>query len=278
MLEKIKEQYNSMTDSQQAIGKYILQNYHLVATLSAAEFAREVGVSDATIVRFAQELGFSGFTEMKNYIKTYMRGNAPHLQFMPANNNPREEHDQILQLIQSEIADLENLFLDYDAASIEEAVEAIFAAKKIYFAALGSSMLVQDFLTLHFNHMGFSTIAVSESNALNFEKLVDISDQDLLIAISFPRYSLNTCKAMQFAKKQGAKIIGITDTKESPIGVNSNVVLTINTSTKTFFNSYVVPMALCNVLLLKIFFHDSQRIQKNINSHIAKLDYIASLD
>lgn len=278
MLEKIKEQYNSMTDSQQTICKYILRNYHLVATLSAAEFAAEVGVSDATIVRFAQELGFSGFTEMKNYLKTCMRGNAPHLQFTPANDSPEEERTQVLQLVQSEIADLENLFLDYDEASIEEAVQAIFAAKKIYFVALGSSMLLQDFLSLHFNHMGFSTVTVSESNALNFEKIFDISDQDLLIAISFPRYSLNTCKAMQFAKKQGAKIIAITNTKESLIGRNSNIVLAINTSTKAFFNSYVVPMALCNVLLLKIFFHDSQRIQKNINSYFTKMDYIASLD
>lgn len=278
MLDKIKEKYATMTDSQKTIGRYILENYHFVASLSAAEFAHEVGVSDATIVRFAQELGFSGFTEMKNYIKPHMRGNAPHLQFVESSDTPKEKREQILNMGKSDINGLEELFLNYDETIIDKAAQAIFEAKNIYFIALGSAMTLQNFLTLHLHHMGFSTIAISESNALNFEKLVNISPDDLLIAISFPRYSLNTCKAIQFAKKQGAKIIGITDSADSPIGLNSDITLTVNSPTKTFFNSYVIPMALCNILLMRIFLYNRKEIAKNIKMHIGKLDYLATLE
>lgn len=123
-----------MTDSQKVIGKYILENYPLAAFLSAAEFAREAGVSGATIVRFAQELGFSGFTEMKNSIKSQLRGSAP-----------EEKREQIHAMGLSESKGLDELFQSYDEALLESGAQAIFKARDIYFAALGSAVALQNF-------------------------------------------------------------------------------------------------------------------------------------
>lgn len=279
MFKIIQDKLALMTDSQQKIGIFILDNPHLVASLSAAEFAKEVGVSDATIVRFAQEIGFSGFTEMKNSIKQSMRGHSPYVNFLPyATNELQQQHNQIAKLGKADTQSLENLFANYDATLIETAIQSICNADKIYFMALGSAMILQDLLSIHLNHMGFNVIEASQHNSPNFEKLANITSNDLLIAISFPRYSLNTCKAVEFANEQGAAILGITDKITSPIASGATIALTVPTnSTESFFNSYVLPMGICNILLMKLFFHDSDKMSKNIKAHIAKLDHLSSL-
>lgn len=273
VLQELKDNYDKLTGSQKIIVKYVIDNYREVAFMSAIELAEKVGVSDATIIRFARSIGFRGFAEFKNYIREGIKHfDPPYKRLSESYGLLDDKNNLSMQIGKTDLKNLENFLLTLETEKIEQAIDAIYEAKTIYLMGIGSSGLVTDFLTFHLQRMGFKVIAISEGGIVNVEKIISIIKDDLLIICSFPRYSKPTYNATIFARKKGAKILTITDSDLSTISRNSDIVFSIKVDNSTFFNSYVVPMELCNILTMSILERKKEKIYKNLKENIQNLE------
>ena len=273
VLQELKDNYDKFTGSQKIIGKYVIDNYREVAFMSAIELAEKVGVSDATIIRFARSIGFSGFAEFKNHIREGIKDFDPPYKRLSKSYGLLDDKNNLnMQIGKTDLKNLEKFLLSLETEKIEQAVDAIYEAKTIYLMGIGTSGLVTDFLTFHLQRMGFKVIAISEGGIVNVEKIISITKDDLLILCSFPRYSKPTYNATIFARKKGAKILTITDSDLSMISRNSDIVLSVKVDNSTFFNSYVVPMELCNILTMSILERDKEKVYKNLKENIQDLE------
>lgn len=273
VLQYLKKNYDLLTGSQKIIGKYVLDNYREVAFLSAIELGEKVGVSDATIIRFAQSIGFSGFAEFRSNIRDGIKNfDSPHKRLSKNLEIINDKNNLTMQVGKKDLKNLEEFLLHFDVEKIKQATDAICRAGTIYLVGIGSSGVLVDFLALHFRRMGFKVMAVSEGGVVNVEKIMSIAAKDLLIACSFPRYSKPTYHAINFAKKRGAKVITITDSNFSTVSIHSDIVFSLPIENATFFNSYIVPMELCNMLIISILENDKERIYTSLEENIQSLE------
>ncbi|MEW9121506.1 MAG: MurR/RpiR family transcriptional regulator [Thermotaleaceae bacterium] len=276
VLNYLEENYGNLTESQRVLGEYILNHYREAAFLSAVELGEKLGLSDATVIRFARALGFSGFAEFKASIQeSIKKQESPDTKLLRNLKNFKHKDDVISEVCSTDIKNLEAYLLNNEGKKMDAAVELIYQVDTIYCVGLGSSVVIADFLSYHMRRMGFKVICIGDGGLVLFEKLASITEKDLLIVATFPRYSKDTLNAMLLSKKKGAKIIGITDNSFTEIGRNSDIVLEAKTRNSGFFNSYVVPMELCNILIFSILERDRERIYQNIKANI---DWMEELD
>lgn len=276
VLNYLEENYDNLTESQRVLGEYILNHYREAAFLSAVELGEKLGLSDATVIRFARALGFSGFAEFKASIQeSIKKQDSPDIKLLKNLKDFKHKDDVISEVCRTDIKNLEAYLLNNEGKKMDAAVELIHQVDTIYCVGLGSSVVIADFLSYHMRRMGFKVICIGDGGLVLFEKLASITEKDLLIVATFPRYSKDTLNAMLLSKKKGAKIIGITDSSFTEIGRNSDIVLEAKTRNSGFFNSYVVPMELCNILIFSILERDRERIYQNIKANI---DWMEELD
>jgi DNA-binding MurR/RpiR family transcriptional regulator len=236
--------------------------------MSALELGKRVGVSDATIIRFAKAIGFDGYIDLKNAIKNSMKDiGAPDKRLLKNWNRFKDSNDLVMQIAHTDVSNLENFLLNIDHDKIDKIVQSIFRAKTIYFLGIGSSRVIAQFMAWHMRRMGFSVVNINDGGLVLFETLSATTKDDVLFTCSFPRYLKDTYHATQIAKNKGAKVITITDNELSDIGINSDLVLSTSIETPSFFNSYVVPMELCNILLMSILEKDKDKIYKKIKEN-----------
>ncbi|MCC5464719.1 MurR/RpiR family transcriptional regulator [Pelosinus baikalensis] len=269
----LKENYNKLTGSQKNIGQYVLDNYKEIAFMSAIELGEKVGVSDATIIRFARSIGYSGFAELRKQIREGIKNfDPPHKRLSQSVDDLHNDNDLISQVGKKDLKNLEEFLVNFDMDKINQAVDEIYKANIIYLIGAGSSGVLIDFLALHLRRMGFRVLALSEGGVASIEKIIPITENDLLIACSFPRYSKITFGAIDFAKQKAAKILSITDSYFSTMSMNSDIVFSLKIDNSTFFNSYVVPMELCNVLTMSILERNKEKIYVTLKENIQNME------
>lgn len=273
VLQNLNENYNQLTGSQKIIGKYVLDNYREVAFMSAIELGEKVGVSDATIIRFARSIGFSGFAEFKNQIREGSKNfDPPYKRLSQSLDILHDKNSLLMQVGTQDLNNLENFLLTIEIEKIDQAVDEIYKANTIYLIGLGVSGVLIDFLVFHLRRMGFKVIPISEGGVINVDKIMSITKNDVLIACSFPRYSKPTYNAILFAKNNGAKIITITDSNFSTISINSDIAFPLKIDNPTFFNSYIVPLELCNFLIMSILEKDKENIYTNLKKNAQSVE------
>lgn len=273
LIKILKENYNQYTGRQKKICKYILDHYETVAFMSAVELSEVVGVSDVTIIRFVRNLGFSGYVEFKKHMREGAKTfEAPDSRVSKTLHAIDDKHDLNMQVYNRDLSNLNTFMTNLDKTQIRQIVDEIYKAKTIYLFGMGSAAILVDFLVLHLRRMGFRVVAVSEGGAENSEKLFSITEDDVLITCSFPRYSKGSYNAILFAKEKHASRITITDSDSSILSIHSDLVVPIQIDNITFFNSYVVPMEFCNILIMNILERDGERIQKKVKENMRCLE------
>ncbi|MFZ7101174.1 MAG: MurR/RpiR family transcriptional regulator [Peptococcaceae bacterium] len=274
VLQFIKENFDQLTGSQKTLGKYVLDNYRKVAFMSAIELGEQVGVSDATAIRFAQAIGFKGYAEFRNSIRESLKNiDLPHNRIPQNSASLTGELNQLSQVGKTDLKNLEDFLLNLDMGKIAEGVEAIYKARAIYLMGMRLSGTIIDFLALHLRRMGFKVIQITQGGLANFEKIMDITENDLLITFSFPRYSKPTYNVILLAKEKGAKVLTITDTNTSSISIKSDIIFLVYIENDfTFFNSHVVTLELCHILLMSILEKDKERISKSLQENMQRMD------
>lgn len=242
--------YSGLSKGHKRIADFIKNNYEKASFMTAAKLGKTVGVSESTVVRFASHVGFDGYPELQKHLQELVKSHLTSVQRMEVAAN-RMGGDDIIN--DAFAADAEMLKRTREGVSREDffgSVAAINKAHKIYVLGSRSSASLASFAAFYLNYLCDNVVLIDTSSTSEmFEQMFRISEQDVCIAISFPRYSNQTINALSFAKSRGATIISITDGEMSPIAQYATYLLVAESSMVSFVDSLVAPLSLINALI-----------------------------
>ncbi len=253
VLKKIEESVPSFSKGQKKIAQYIINQYNKAVFMTAAKIAEETGVSESTVVRFADAMGYDGFPEFQQTLQDSVKGKLTALQRFEQASEHLESRDMLSLVMNSDISRLKATYEQLDKELFEKAVQSISKAKKIYIIGVRSSSALASFLGFYLNLL-FDDVRVISTTSVSevFEQIMRIGKDDVLIGISFPRYSNRTVKALQYAKTNGATVISVTDSKVSPLVEYSDVALLAESGMVSFVDSLVAPLSIINALIVSL--------------------------
>ena len=242
-----------LSKGQRLIAKYIAENNDKAAYMTASALGNEVGVSESTVVRFANELGYDGYPQLQRQIRETVRVKLTSVQ-RASSVNDRISEDKILRY--SLVSDMENIkstIETVDEAEFVRAVDLILGAKNIYILGMRSSAVLAEFMNYYFGLLFENVRLIRPAGGSEmFEHLMKIHEDDVFVAISFPRYTTGIVNATEYASKTGARVVAITDSLSSPIVPHADAVLVAKSEMVSFVDSLVAPMAIINAMLAYI--------------------------
>jgi len=238
---------------QRLIANYIINHYERAAFMTAQKLGAAVGVSESTVVRFAYEVGYDGYPRLQRALQELIRNRLTSAQRMEVTDEQIGEHDVLQKVLSMDIERIRTTAQTVDSASFARTVDAIVSAEKIYILGIRSASALATFLYFYFNHIFKNLRLVSSSSASEvFEQIYHIGERDVLISITFPRYSQRSVKAAKYAKSAGATVVGITDTEHSPIAAYCDHLLCARSDMVSFVDSLVAPLSLINALIVAV--------------------------
>ena len=253
VLTAIRENVHTFSKGQKKIAGFILESYDKAAFMTASRLGQKVGVSESTVVRFASELGYDGYPDMQRCLQKMIRSRLTTVQRIEVTNDRLGDQDLLSMVLQSDIEKIRMTLEELDRESFNRAVDAIVSARKIYIIGVRSSAAIASFLHFYFNLIFENAALVSASTASEiFESLLRVGEGDVVIGVSFPRYSSRTVQAMSFARDRGATTIAITDSEASPLVPSSRCTLMARSDMASFVDSLVAPLSLVNALLVAV--------------------------
>ena len=261
MLKNIEEKYSKLSKGQKKLADFVVNNYDKAVFMTAAKLGEVVGVSESTVVRFATTLGFMGYPGFQRELKEVVRNKLNSIQRMEVTTDRIGESGIIKSVLRSDINQIKNTLTEIDVKAFNEAVSTIAAAKKIYVVGLRSCAPLASFLGLYLNLI-CESVAVIHYNSSSevFEQMMRVSSQDVVIGISYPRYSMRTLKALEFASSRQAKVITLTDSIHSPINLYSSCNLIAKSDTTSIVDSLVAPLSVINAIIVSLFIRNQKAV------------------
>ena len=269
ILTTIHDQLRTFSKGQKLIANYILQTYDKAAFMTASRLGKTVGVSESTVVRFAVELGFDGYPSMQRTLQELVRNKLTSVQRIEVANDRIGNQDVVSTVLQADIDTLRKTSETLDRREMNESVELILQAKRIYIIGVRSSTAIADFLNFYFRNI-FENVSLVSSTSTSemFEQMLRVGKGDVVIGISLPRYSSRTVKTMQYAKDCGAATIAITDKPDAPAGKLADHVLVAKSDMVSIVDSLVAPMSVVNALIVAV----SRRREEQVSTTFKNLE------
>lgn len=265
ILERISERYNKMSKSHKAIASYILEHYDLAVFMTAAKLGETLGISESTVVRFASGIGYEGYPEFQKALEDCVKGKLSNIQKMDAKYGRSSQSEVLTSVLTADIEKLQHTIDNLDPAAFESAVNTILEAETIYIMGLRSNEPLAEFLHFYLNMIrGGVVLLKTTSVSETFEQMIRIHEKDCFIGISFPRYSMRTLKAMEFANDRNAKVIAITDSTHSPMSLYSSCNLLARSDMVSIVDSLVAPLSVINALVVALCLKCPQDVRKNL--------------
>ena len=253
LLQKIDEGSSKFSKGQKKLADFIKEDYDKAAFLTAAKMGEEVGVSESTVVRFAMALGYDGYPGFQKALGEMVRTKLNSIQRMEVTYGRISQGEILTSVLQSDIDKIKLTMQSIDHESFELAVETILNAKKIYVIGIRSCAPLASFLGFYLNLICDNVVAVhTNSSSEIFEQLIRIDEDDVIIGISFPRYSMRTLKALEFASNRKAKVITLTDSVHSPMTLYSSCNLIARSDMASIVDSLVAPLSVVNALVVAL--------------------------
>ena len=269
----INGKFPAMSRGQRKLAEYILAQYDKAAFLTAAQIGKQVGVSESTVVRFARLLGYKGFPQMQKALEgmVYKRlHEAPAVDIENENISGQEVLEQILK---KDIRNISNTLEMADRRTFEMAVEKLLNARHVYLVGIRGSEPLAVYMGFYLKLMLDEVTVVSNGNTSDlFEELMKINEEDCLVGISFPRYSMRTLKAIEFANSRSVSVITITDSINSPMNLYSSCNLIARSDMTAAADSLCAPMSLVNALITA----DMAKRRKNLLNRLEMLEDICN--
>ena len=253
VLSHIQEQYPKLSKGQKLLASYIREHYDKAVYLTASKLGAIVGVSESTVVRFALELGYEGYPSMQRALEELVKNKLTAVQRMEVAQG-RVNPDKLLSsVLQMDMDNIKTTLEQVNEEVFQNAKNAILNARKIYILGIRSCNVLANFLGFYLNLIFENVHQITTSSASEtFEQMLRISEEDVIICISFPRYSKRTVRAAEFAKSRGCKVVSITDSDMSPLVPVSDYVLMAQSDMVSFVDSLVAPLSLINALILAL--------------------------
>ena len=271
VLKKIENGMGSFSKGQKLIANYILDHYDKAAYLTASKLGTYVGVSESTVVRFAIELGFEGYPEFQHALQEIMRNRLTSFQRIEVTNSLIGDENILERVLISDAEKIRRTLEEVDQASFERAIERITSAKRIYIIGVRSSSSLASFLNFNFQ-MIFDNVKFIQttSGSEMFGQIMQIGEGDVMIAISFPRYSKRIINAVEYARSRKANVVALTDSKVAPIAAHADELLIAQSDMISFVDSLVAPLSIINAIVMAV----SRKKQKEVTERLRILEEV----
>lgn len=255
-----------LSKGQKLIAEYILKHYDKAAFMTAAKLGISVGVSESTVVRFANELGFSGYPKLQKALQELIKNKLTTVQRIELSNDFISEETALKGVLKSDMENIRATLEKINHKTFEEVVNSIFSAKRIYILGLRSSTALADFLGFYLGLIIENVKIVGYGISDIFEQMINVSEGDLVIGIGFPRYAARTIEALSFAQSRGAKVVAITDSLLSPLAARADYTLIAQSNMASFVDSLVAPLSVINALIIAVGLREKEKISNTFNN------------
>ena len=269
MIERLNQSGKRLSKGHRKIAQYIAQHYEKAVFMTASRLGDSVGVSESTVVRFAAAMGYEGYPQLQRALQELVshRLTANQRFEMATEVDP---HDAMSLVLKSDMQNLRATLDQMDNTVFDDVVKRLLSARAIYVMGLRSAAPLAQFMGYYLNYI-FDNVHLVSSGATDvFEEISKLREDDVLIGISFPRYSSRTLEAMRFAKRCGAQVVAITDGPMSPLSAIADATLTARTDMASFVDSLAAPLSVINALLVALGLHRKEALK----DHFRQLESI----
>lgn len=251
VLHTIQASTPELSKGQKRIAAYILSDYDKAAFMTASKLGKLVGVSESTVVRFASQLGYDGYPAMQRALQEIVRSKLTSIQRIQASNDTLFSADVVASVLHRDMDTIRQAIEGIDRSALETVVDKLMSARHIYILGVRSSSFLAGYLHFYL-HLIFENVTLVTTNSAGdiLESILRIGPGDVLVGISFPRYSQSTVKGVRYAHDRGADVVSITDSELSPLYPLSSVALMARSDMISFVDSLVAPFSLLNALIV----------------------------
>lgn len=266
LMRTIQLKFPRLSKGQKLIAEYILKHYDKAAFMTAAKLGISVGVSESTVVRFANELGFSGYPKLQKALQELIKNKLTTVQRIELTNDYINEESALKGVLKSDIENIRNTLEKINQKTFEDVVNKLFEAKRIYIIGLRSSTALAEFLGFYLNLILDNVKVVGYGMSDIFEQMINVTENDLVIGIGFPRYAARTIEALSFAQSRKAEVVAITDSLLSPLAARADYTLIAQSNMASFVDSLVAPLSVINALIISVGMREKSKISETFNS------------
>lgn len=267
IITRMNERYIKMSKGHKAVAAYISDHYEQAVFMTAAKLGETVGVSESTVVRFAAALGYEGYPEFQKALETWVKDKLNTVQKIGTKYGKSSQSEVVSSVLNADVEKIQDTLVSLDTAAFEAAVDIILGAKTIYLVGVRSCEPLADFLHFYLNMIRGNIVLIKTTSVTEmFEQMIRIGKEDAIIGISFPRYSMRTLKAMEFANDRNAKVITITDSIHSPMNLYSSCNLLARSDMVSIVDSLVAPLSLINALVVALCLKRPEAVKHNLET------------
>ncbi|GAA0715319.1 MurR/RpiR family transcriptional regulator [Paraclostridium ghonii] len=252
LIDDIQKQYPRLSKGQKLIAQYLISSYDKVAFMTASKLGEEVGVSESTVVRFANALGFSGYPKLQDALQELIKNKLTTVQRVEMNHEYSDDCKILSKVLKSDIDNIKDTLENLDESMFQQASDKLLNARKIYILGMRSSFSVAQYLGFYLDIILDNVHIIRMDMGDAFEQVVRITEDDVVVAISFPRYSKKSYQVVDYARSKGAHIISMTDSLFAPIATVADTTLLVKSNMASFVDSLVPALSLCNALIVSI--------------------------
>ncbi len=267
VISVIKEKYNSMSKSHKAVANFIFDHYDQAVFMTAAKIGEELGISESTVVRFASCLDYAGYPEFQASLAEWVKNKLNTVQKMDAKYGKSTQSEIVSEVLKADISNLKETLERMNPAAFDAAVKTILSARTVYILGVRSCEPLADFLHFYLNMIRPNVVNLKTTSVTEiFEQMLRIGDEDAFIGISFPRYSMRTLKAMEFARDRNAKVLSITDSERSPMTLYSSCNLVAKSDMVSIVDSLVAPLSVINALVVTLCMQRPEEVKESLTT------------
>ena len=266
LLQRIEKKSSEFSKGQRRLAQYITENYDIAAYLTASKLGKEAGVSESTVVRFAYQLDYEGYPELQKAIQVIVKTNSNSIQRMSLSSKRYQEKGVLKSILYTDSERLRDTIQSgVDEEEFDRSVMLINDARRLYILGARSAAYLAGLMGYYFKMM-FDNVIIVDANSTSetLEQIYDISDKDVMMGITFPRYSKRTICALQYAKNHGAKTIALTDNMQSPIVEYADCKLIAKSDVMTIVDSLVCPLSVVNAMVTAIALLRKDDVEKRL--------------
>ena len=262
LITSIQSQYARLSKGQKLIAQYILKNYDKVAFMTACKLGDTVGVSESTVVRFANALGYSGYPKLQAALQELIKNKLTTVQRVEMAHEYSDDCTILNKVLKSDIDNIRSTLEEINEKAFEEASNKLLKARKIYIVGMRSSFAVAQYLGFYLDIILDNVHIIRMDMGDAFEQVVRINEEDVVVAISFPRYSKKSYEIVSYAKRKGAHIISITDSLFAPVASISDNTLLVKSNMASFVDSLVPALSVANALIISVGMKEKEDIKE----------------
>lgn len=267
IITRMNDKFLKMSKGHKAIASYISDHYEQAVFMTAAKLGETVGVSESTVVRFASGLGYEGYPEFQKELESWVKNKLNTVQKIGTKYGKSTQSEILSSVLNADIEKIQDTLVSLDAVAFEAAVDIILEAETVYLVGVRSCEPLADFLHFYLNMIRGNVVVLKTTSVTEmFEQMIRIGDKDAIVGISFPRYSMRTLKAMEFANDRNAKVITVTDSIHSPMNLYSSCNLLARSDMVSIVDSLVAPLSLINALVVALCLKRPDEVKKNLET------------